>query len=181
MGRESVSQWIRARNRKEILGMSLLQTNHRCVLAGFLMLGAACGQAVQAPATVDELEYFNFLLRQLGSIHHHPNSKAAFEYNLVRQFGLSVPELAVLRAAGQEMEALLRQHKPIIQSIRPDHTGRLSAADNLTLASLSAQREQKVAALGNRILNQVRPQTAAQLRLPGKVLGNRGVAAAMRR
>ena len=120
------------------------------------MLGAAYGQAVQGPATVDELEYFNFLLRQLGSIHHHPNSKAAFEYNLVRQFGLSVPELAVLRAAGQEMEALLRQHKPIIQSIRPDASGRVSVADNLTLATLSAQHEQKVAALANRILNQVR-------------------------
>jgi len=161
--------------------MPQLPRNHRCLLTGFLVLGVAYGQAVQAPATVDELEYFNFLLRQLGSIHHHPNSKAAFEYNLVRQFGLSVPELAVLRAAGQEMEALSRQHKPTIQSIRPDASGRVSVADNLTLATLSAQREQKVAALANRILNQVRSQTAAQLRVPGKVLGNRGVAAAMRR
>jgi hypothetical protein len=139
-------------------------------------LTALCcyGQTAQPPATSEELKYLRFLLMQMGSAGHHPNAKAAFENNLIRQFGLNNQEAAVIRAAGQELQVVLQQLRPAVRAIVPDSTGRLSAWDKATLAALTAQREQKVEALANRILSQVRPQTASRLRLPGRILAQRG-------
>jgi len=134
------------------------------------------GQAVtvQPPATADELRYLSFLLMQMGSVDNHPNAKLTFEGSLARQFELNQQELAVVRAAGQELQVLLQQLRPTVRSIRADGaTGRLSMADRTTLGSLNAQKEQKIQLLANRILNQVRPETAARLRLPGRILAER--------
>lgn len=153
----------------------IMSQSSRIALAGLLSQAFSCfGQTAQSPATADELKYFRFLLMQFGGIDHHPSAKAAFERNVTLQLGLNNQEVAVLRAAGQELQVLLLQSRPTVRSIRPDPTGRLSPADRATLAALNVQRDQKIELLANRILNQVRPQTAVQLRLPGRILANRG-------
>ncbi len=145
------------------------------VLAGVLLSAFCChAQTVQPAATPSELKYLRFLLMQMGSIDQHPGARTAYERNLVRQFGLNNQEAAVIRAAGQELQGLLQQLRPAARSVVPDATGNLSIADKATLAALTAQREQRVELLANRILNQVRPQTAALLRLPGRILANPG-------
>lgn len=150
----------------------------KTLFASVLLSAFSCyGQTVQPAATPDELKYLRFLLMQIGSIDNHPTSRTAFEGNLVRQFGLNNQEAALIRAAGQELQALLLQLRPAVRAIVPDSTG-LSPAAKATLEALTAQREQKVELLANRILNQVRPQTAAKLRGPGRILANRGTPAA---
>jgi hypothetical protein len=55
--------------------MKLLKTS--CALLLF-----CCGcyaQASQAPATADELQFFRFMLMNVGSIDHSPNAVAAYE------------------------------------------------------------------------------------------------------
>lgn len=143
-------------------------------LAGVLLYPPQCaGQGSQAPASPDEMKYLRFVLMQLAAIDGHPNSRQAFEYNLVRQFALSDAEVGALRAAGQEPQVLLVQLRQSVRAIPQGRAG-LSQADKAALRALTAQRDQEVEALGNRLLNQVRPQTAAKLRQPGKVLANRG-------
>ena len=54
----------------------------------------------------------------------------------------------------------------------PGRSG-LTPADAAALSALDAQREQKIESLANRILNSVRPATAARLRAPGRVLASK--------
>ena len=134
-----------------------------------LITGFGCyAQVSQPPATADELQYLRFMLMSVGSIDHHPAAVKSFEDHLVMHFGFNSQESALVHAAGQEMNALLQQLR---QSSNVIVVGRrnLSPGDSAALSNLAAQREQRIEMLANRILNAVRPETAARLKVPGRV------------
>lgn len=117
-----------------------------------------------APVTPDELRYFRFLLMQLGSIDSHPNPGEAL--------WLQCAGKRPAPRGGPGTQRFLRQLRQSSRSVVPSAVG-LSASDKAFFAGLVAQREQKILALTNRILTQVRPQTAARLRAPGKILAQK--------
>ena len=139
-------------------------------LVVFLLAGLACyGQGSQSPVTADELEHLRFVLMSVGSIDHHAIAVNSYEDMLAKRFGLNSQESAVIHAAGQELNALLKQLHQSAFTIMPGRSG-LSQADKATFAALAAQREDKLVQLANRILSQVRPETAARLRASGRVV-----------
>jgi hypothetical protein len=69
----------------------------------------------------------------------HPAARTAFKNHLVKQFGLKTQESAVIGAAGQELQALLLQLRPVVRSIVPDASGRLSMAGKATFSALAAR------------------------------------------
>jgi hypothetical protein len=139
-------------------------------LCGFLLVCGGCyGQASQAPPTTDELQYFRFMLMNLASLDHSPESIKAFESSLVKHFGLNAQESAAIHGAAQSLNAVLKQLR---QSAQAQTNGKrtLSAPDIASLSALSAQREQLILTLSSQILNSVRPETAARMRVPGRVV-----------
>ena len=129
-------------------------------------------QPVQPSATTEELQFLRFMLMSVGSIDHDPDAVRGYKEALVKQFGLNPQESEVINTAGQELATALRQIRQASIAIR---TGRssLTAADSAALAKLVEQREQKLQLLANRILNQVRPETAMRLRVPGRIVSTR--------
>ncbi len=147
---------------------SPLQT---CIVLA-LAAGACFAQATLPPATVDEMQYLRFLLMNIASLDHSPEAIQRFEDGIGKQFGLDKQEAAVIRAAGDELNVLLKQLRLASRAIVPGRSG-LTPADSAALATLAVQREQKIEFLANRILNSVRPVTAARLRAPGRVLASK--------
>jgi len=141
-------------------------------LAISLAVYARLVQGQQPAATKDELQYLRFLLMNMASVDAHPNSVKVFEDGLVKQLGLNAHETASIRAAGQEMNALLKQLQQAAKSIAPAKS-RLTPASASALAALAEQREQRLEALANRILSQVRAETASRLRMPGRLGASR--------
>jgi hypothetical protein len=135
-----------------------------------LSLSAACyAQSSQPPATADELQFFRFMLMNVGSIDHHPNAVAAYEASLVKQFGLNPQESGFIHGQGQRLNALLKRLRREWQAIVSGKK-HLSGADADALTALINQREELIATLTNEILNGVRAQTAGRLRAPGQVI-----------
>jgi hypothetical protein len=126
-------------------------------------------QVSQAPVTTDELQYLRFMLMNLASLDHDAKATEMFEDSLVKQFGLTHQESALIHAAGQRLTVLLKQLRLSSQSIARGKS-KYSAADAASLSALSDQREQLIETLTNEILNSVRPETASKLRTPGRVL-----------
>ncbi|HLH18972.1 MAG TPA: hypothetical protein VKX45_17260 [Bryobacteraceae bacterium] len=125
-----------------------------------LLLACAChAQSSQPPVTADELQFFRFMLMNIGSIDHHPDAVAAYEASLVKQFGLNSQESGFLHGQGQRLNALLKQLRRQSQAIVSGKKN-LSAADADALTALINQREQLITTLANEILNAVRPETA---------------------
>ncbi len=137
-----------------------------------LAAGACFAQAPQPPATADEMQYLRFMLMNIASIDHGPDAIRRFEDGIVKQFGLNKQEAAVIRAAGNELNGLLKQLRQSARTIVPGKSG-LTPADLAALSRLAAQREQVIESLANRILNSVRPVTAVRLRAPGRVLASK--------
>jgi hypothetical protein len=115
------------------------------------------------------MQYLRFMLLNVASLDHSADAIQAFEDSLVKQFGLNAQESLAIHSAGQTLRPFLAQLR---QSASAIVTGRtvLSPADSAALASVNAQREQKIAELANQILNSVRPETADRLRVPGRIL-----------
>jgi hypothetical protein len=141
---------------------------HACVVV-LLAAGSCLAQALQAPATTDEMQYLRFLVMNLASLDHKADAIQKFEDGLVKQFGLNQQETAAIRASANELNALLKQLRQSSVAIVPGKSG-LTPADITAFSQLAAQREQKIESLVNRILNSVRPETAARLRAPGRIL-----------
>lgn len=129
----------------------------------------------QPPATADEMRFFRFLLLNVASLDHSPDTVKAYEESLVLQFGLSTEESAAIHTAGQSLNATLAQLR---QSTKTLIGGKptLAAADIAQLGALNTQREQAIATLANQILNSVSAATAARLRAPGRILVKKAVA-----
>jgi len=137
-----------------------------CVLG---LLAGACLAQSQAPATTDQLQYFRFMLMNLASLDHSPSAVTAFGNHLAPQFGLNSQESAQIQSAAQQLATLLLQIRASAATITAGKTV-LSDADAASLAALSSQREQLITTLANQILNSVRPETAARLRMPGQIV-----------
>jgi len=135
----------------------------------FLLCCGCYGQNSQAPATASELKFFRYMLMSVASIDHAPQAVAAYEASLTKNFGLTAQESAVIHAAGQQLNTLLKQIRAEEQAITHGKP-LLSAADANALANLTSQRDQMIATLSNEILNSVNPATAARLRAPGKMV-----------
>jgi hypothetical protein len=136
----------------------------------FLLACWGCyGQASQAPATTGELNFFEFMLMNVGSIDHSPAAVAAYETSLVKQFNLSAQESAVIHSAGQTLNVLLTQLRQQTAAITGGKQT-LSSANATALAALTAQREELIATLANQILNSVSTATAARLRTSGHIV-----------
>ncbi|SPF39591.1 exported hypothetical protein [Candidatus Sulfopaludibacter sp. SbA4] len=142
-----------------------------CLCAFVLICSGCYGQASQAPATAEELQYFRFTLMNLASLDHSPDSVKTYEDSLVKQFGLNAQESATIHAAAQSLNALLKQLRQSAQATLKGKQS-LSSGDLSSLSALSARREQLIATLSNQILNAVRPETAARLRVPGNVVAS---------
>jgi len=108
----------------------------------------------------------------IASLDHSPDAIQRFEDGIGKQFGLNKEEAAVIRAAGNELNALLKQLRQSSRAIVPGKSG-LTPADSVALSRLAEQREQMIQSLANRILNSVRPVTAARLRAPGPILASK--------
>ena len=134
------------------------------LFAVVLTVCACSAQTPQPPATVDEFQYLRFMLLN-----------QAYESALVKLHGLNARESAAIHAAGQTLRLELAQHRRLSQSIVANKRS-LIDGDRAALAALNAEREGKIKDHANRLLNAVRPQTAARLRAPGRI-----VASAVRR
>jgi hypothetical protein len=148
-----------------------MKSFQRCVVA-LLAAGACFAQAPQPPATPDEMQYLRFMMMNLASLDHRPDAIQKFEDGLVKHFGLIQQETAAIRAAANELNALLGQLRQSSRAIVPGRAG-LTPADKAAFSQLAAQREQKIESLVNRVLNSVRPETAARLRAPGHLLAGK--------
>jgi hypothetical protein len=138
-----------------------------CIL---LFLCSCChAQGNQAPATPDELQYFRFMLMNVGSIDHSPGAIKNYEDGLVRQFGLNNQESALIHAAGQRLNALLRQLRQSSQSITHGNRN-LTGEDGKALQALIDKRDELIQTLSSEILNGVRPAAAGRLRSPGAIV-----------
>jgi hypothetical protein len=136
----------------------------------FLLACWGCySQASQAPATTDELHFFEFMLMNVGSIDHSPAAVAAYETSLVRQFNLSSQESAAIHSAGQTLNALLKQLRQQAAVIAQGKQAP-SSTDAAALAALTSQRQEMISTLANQILNSVSTATAARLRSPGHIV-----------
>jgi hypothetical protein len=140
----------------------------RSILPTIAICISGYGQATQAPATPDELNYFRFILLHLGEL-NSPSAVATYEAQLARNFALNAQEVAVIDAAARDMASTLGQIRTSLNTITAGKTS-LLPSDNAAAAQLSAQREQKIASLANQILNSVRPEAATRLREPGHIV-----------
>jgi hypothetical protein len=139
-----------------------------------IVIPCSCfAQVGQPPATLDELQYLRFMLMSVASIDHHSRSAKTYEDGLIKLFGLNAQESAAIHAAGQEMNALLKQLSQSASAVAPSRVT-ASPAQAATLSALATQREQRLEILANRILNQVRSETAARLRAPARVAASKG-------
>jgi hypothetical protein len=109
------------------------------------------------------------MLMNLASLDHSPSAVTAFGNHLAPQFGLNSQESAQIQSAAQQLATLLLQIRASAATITAGKTV-LSDADAASLAALSSQREQLITTLANQILNSVRPETAARLRMPGQIV-----------
>ncbi len=130
---------------------------------------SAAPATAQPPATGDEMKFLRFLLLNVASLDHSPDSVKAYEDSFVMQFGLSPQESAAIHSAGQTLHTTLAELRQSTQTLVAGKTA-LGPSDVTALASLNAQREQTVATLANQILNAVSATTAARLRSPGHIL-----------
>jgi hypothetical protein len=144
----------------------------KTVTTALLLCRLCAGQTTQAPVNPNELMFFRFMLMSVGSVDHSPEAAAAYEASLVKQFGLSAQELAVIHSAGQQLNVLLKQINTETRAITQGKPA-LSSADAAALASLTSQREQMITTLSNQILNSVSPTTATSLRAPGQMLNKK--------
>lgn len=144
----------------------------RCFLPAMLLVSVVClGQATSLPS---EQQYLRFILLNIASLDHDPQAIKTFESQLVKQFGLSAPESAVFRAAGEALRPLLDQNRRTGRSMVAGKLA-LSPSDLATLRDLDAQRELRIAELASQVLRDVRPATAARLLAAGRNLAS-GVA-----
>ena len=128
-------------------------------------------QGVQPAPTNDEMKYLRFMLMNVGSIDHSPDAKGRFEQGMAEQFGLNQAESAVIHALGQALNSTLSQLRTSARAVVAGKQT-LTPADTTALSALVAQREALLATLAQQVLNSVRPETAARLRVPGHVLAN---------
>jgi hypothetical protein len=95
----------------------------------------------QPPASGVELVFLRFLLLNVASLDHSPDTVKAYEDSLVMQFGLSAQESAAIHSAGQTLNTQLAQLRQSTQTLVAGKTA-LEPSDVTALASLNAQREQ---------------------------------------
>jgi hypothetical protein len=126
--------------------------------------------AVAQAATTQQLDYFRFMLLNLGHL-SDPVAIQRFEKHLSLQFGLNQQEVAQIDSAGHQMRSLLDQIQQSLAAIPPGTAGASPSAAT-QVANLTAQREAMIATLTNQILSSVRPETAALLRTPGTIVAN---------
>lgn len=138
-----------------------------------LVLTALCqAQAPPAPATVDEMQYLRFMLLNLASLDHGRDAVETFEQGITKQFGLDNQELAQIRAAANELNALLKQLRQDSQAIVSGRRA-LTQSDSKAISDMAAQREQTIESLANRVLTEVRSATANRLKAPGRILASK--------
>lgn len=128
-------------------------------IASILFTTAIYGQSSQPPATPQELSYFHVVLLNLAESQSSLQRQQQ-EAHLAVQFGLSTEEVSAFDAATQQLGTLL-------QTIRQSLATNNSVA---AVASLNSQRDQLITTLANQILNTVRPETSARLRVPARIV-----------
>jgi hypothetical protein len=149
--------------------------------AVLLISGACFAQAppppVAAPqqvASFEQMKYLRFILLNVASLDHSPDAIQAFEDHLVLLHGLNAQESLAIQSAGQALKPLLAQLRQAgLAAVAGKQV--LSPAGIATLQALNAQREQKIVDLAAQLLSSVRPETAARLKMPGKIMASQGV------
>jgi hypothetical protein len=127
----------------------------RAVVWALAVSLASGGPARAAPATPAELQYFRYLLMTIGSPDYSSDAIDKIEGSLVYHFGVDAREAAVIHAAGQSLRKIL--------------TGIRQASGMANAVDRGAQRERAIADLTNQILDSLRPETAARMRMPGRI------------
>ena len=154
-----------------------------CTLAGVCLAQTAVKAVPStpptAPAPLAQLKYIRFMLLNVASLDHDAKAIAAYEDSLVKLFGLTAAESAVIHAAGQLLHAVLAQHR---QTLLATVAGKasLSAADQTAIANLEIARESEIFDLSKQITSSVRPETAGRLKAPGMFFSNGSGVAALR-
>ncbi|MCC6585759.1 MAG: hypothetical protein IT168_03495 [Bryobacterales bacterium] len=145
----------------------------RCVVPFLLFASAVClGQ--QTPSVPGEQPYLRFILLNIASLDHDREAIKAFEGQLVKQFGLSAQESALLHAAGESLRPLLELNRRAGLAVAAGKRG-LSPSDVATLRDIATQRELRISNLANQILNDVRPATAARLATASRIVASPSV------
>jgi len=155
------------RSLKCLLGLSL----------SVLTLSSISGQQLrQLPATSDEIDFFHYLLRSMADPAIDRNMAKQNESNIILEYGLDGQEAAAFHSAGQRFAADIDQFRKKRRTIL---AGKVIAghADELALAAVSAELEERVASTTNQLLQLLRPGKAALLRLQGQLVGQATAAA----
>lgn len=134
-----------------------------------LFASCLCHAQPGAVPIPNQLLHLRFIILNVASLDHDPAMVKDYEDALVKQFGLSAAESAVIHSAGQTLKPLLSQNRQAALAIVAGKTA-LSVPDTAALQALEVQREQAILNLANQILNSVTPATAARLRAAGNIL-----------
>lgn len=120
-----------------------------------LAVCSAAGRPHVEPATPEELQYFRYLLMTIGSPDYSRDAIDKTEGALAYQFGADAREAGVIHAAGARLRTILTEMR--------------GAGAAAAMAELDARREQAIAELTGQILESIRPETAARMRMPGRI------------
>jgi hypothetical protein len=142
----------------------------RFALVSLGVIAAVCSaQIAQLPVTLDEMKYIRFVLLNVASLDNSPAAIQSYEDHLVKLHGLNAQESAVIRAAAQELKPLLTELRQSVRAISATNRD-LSSVEIVALRDVEDRREQRIEDLARQILNNVRPETAARLRAPGRIV-----------
>lgn len=144
-----------------------LMKKHACTLLGIVALLFAChAQAQESPLTASELKVFRHLVFTLGEPDWVPQLAPPQASYLMSQFGLNQAEMDVIQSARLTLSSLMFQL----------HQAGVSGPTSTDLEVLQQQRDASLEQLANLVINSVRPETAARLRAPARIvsaIGNR--------
>jgi hypothetical protein len=124
-------------------------------------LSVARGQAVTL--VPQEREYFQFLFVNIGNPQDSPKDLERREQEFSGRFGLDPKEQAALRAAAKTFHLGLTAIREMASAIAGSRAP-LSESDRTQLSLLLNRRDELAETVSRRLLEQLRPQSAAALR-----------------
>jgi hypothetical protein len=119
-----------------------------------------------------EIDFFEHLLMNVANLDDAPSDLARREAALVRRFALNDSEAALLHSLGAEHNANLVAIRATAATVFRHGTSAISAADNMLIADLIAQRRSKVKHIAERFLAQVRPHVLMAIRVQANWVGS---------
>jgi hypothetical protein len=151
-----MSTWMASRSNRVKRGKAAIVPRMAvCALTVLALFGI---RARAAQANPEELQYFRYLLMTIAGADYSSDAIAKMEGSLVYHFGVDAREAALIHAAGESM-------RRVLADIR--HASATAVAPDP-----NARREQAIADLTNRILETLRPEIAARMRMPGQITAN---------